>query len=184
MPFTNIEFFSFENEIWYRRPDGSINLLDETANNIISEILEHIATFYPKAYEALSSEYKGCALNLPYYRYRIVTRFIRCNFAQLDNIPDLSERGICNFEFVSCPLRGECKYENIICRPTFDHKLSTAEIPVMKLWYDGLNVDGIAEQLHLSPHTINNHIRNAYQRLNLHSRAEFMRYASQAKLFS
>ncbi|WP_354667226.1 helix-turn-helix transcriptional regulator [uncultured Duncaniella sp.] len=181
---TNTEFFTFECEVWSRLPDGSIRQLQQTDSDIIDELIEHIATFYPKAHEALCSEYKGCALNRSYYRFRIASRFIRCNFAQLDNIPDFSDSCRCAFEFIPCPLRGECRHEKIICRPEFDHKLSAAEMPVLGLWFNGRSIDDIAGQLCLSPHTIHNHIRNAYQRLDIHSRSEFVRYASQHNLFS
>ena len=181
---TNTEFFTYENEVWYRTPDMTIKRLRESDSIVIAELIDHIATFYPKAYEALCSEYKGCALNRPYYRYRIVSRFIRCNFAQLDNIPDFSDECRCSFEFIPCPLRGECLYERVICRPEFDHKLSDSEMPVLRLWHSGLSIDDIAKQLCLSPHTINNHIRHAYQRLNIHSRAEFVRYAAINNIFS
>lgn len=183
-PLTNTEFFAYEGEVWYRLPDGTIDKLREADSEILNELIEHIATFYPKAYEALCLEYKGCALNRSYFRYRIASRFIRCNFAQLDNIPDFSDNCRCSFEFVQCPLRGECRHERVICRPEFDHKLSSAEMPVLRLWFDGLSLDDIADRLHLSPHTIHNHIRHAYQRINIHSRAEFVLYASQNHLFS
>lgn len=182
-PLTNIEFFAYESEVWYRLTDGTIDKLCESDSEILDGLLEHIATFYPKAYEALCAEYKGCALNRSYFRYRMAARFIHCNFAQLDNIPDFSENCRCSFEFVQCPLRGECRHERIICRPEFDHKLSTAELPVLRLWFNGLSIDDIAERLHLSPHTIHNHIRHAYQRLNIHSKSEFILYANQNNLF-
>ena len=183
-PLTDIEFFSYEGEVWYRHRDSTLNLLREADTNILDALMDTISTFYPKAYEALCAEYKGCALNRSYYRFRIACRFIRCNFAQLDNIPDVADGCQCSFEYVPCPLRGECRHERIICRPEFDHKLSVAEIPVLKLWYNGLSVDEIAAQLCLSPHTIHNHIRHAYQRLNIHTKSEFVRYASQRNLFT
>lgn len=184
MSLTNIEFFAYENEVWYRTSDMAINQLRESDSDILAELIDHISTFYPKAYEALCSEYNGCALNRSYYRYRIASRFIRCNFSQLDHIPDVSADNRCFFECVPCPLRGECRHESVICRPEFDHKLSAAEMPVLRLWHSGHSIDDIARQLCLSPHTINNHIRHAYQRLNIHSRAEFVRYAAQNNLFS
>lgn len=183
-PLTNCEFFTFEGEVWYRLPDRTFRELRETDYNVLDDLIEHIATFYPKAYDALCSEYKGCALNRSYYRFRIATRFIRCNFSPLDNVPDFSDDCHCSFEFVSCPLRGECRHERVICRPEFDHKLSSAEIPVLRLWFKGRSIDEIAEQLCLSPHTIHNHIRHAYQRLDIHSRAEFVKYAAKTNLFS
>lgn len=183
-PLANTEFFSFESEVWYRRTDSSVSKLQQSDAEIIDELIDYISTFYPKAYEALCSEYNGCAMNRAYYRFRIASRFIKCNLAQLDNIPDFTDDCRCNFEFVPCPLRGECRYEQIICRPEFDHKLSNAELPVMRLWAKGLSIEAISAQLCLSPHTIHNHIRHAYQRLDIHSRVEFVKYASQANLFS
>lgn len=126
-----MEYFSYEDEVWYRLDDGTIDKLRESDSEILDGLIDHISTFYPKAYDALCAEYKGCVLNRSYFRFRIASRFIRCNFAPLDNIPDFSDNRGCSFEFVSCPLRGECRYEKIICRPEFDHKLSAAEIPVL-----------------------------------------------------
>lgn len=182
-PLTNIEFFSYEGEVWIRQ-DGNVLRLSESNTDVIDYMIELVSTFYPKAYAALCDTYKGCAMNKWYYRYRIVTRFIRCNFAQLDNIPDISDNSHCAFEFVPCPLRGECKLECVVCRPEFDHKLSAAELPVMRLWFHGKSPDEIAEQLCLSPHTIHNHIRHAYERTGVHSRSEFIKYAVQNNLFS
>ena len=183
MPLTDTEFFSYEGEVWIRQ-DGILFRLTESNTDVIDYMIELVSTFYPKAYTALCNTYKGCAMNKWYYRFRIVSRFIRCNFAQLDNIPDISDNSRCSFEFVPCPLRGECKLECVVCRPEFDHKLSAAELPVMHLWFDGKSPDEIAEQLCLSPHTIHNHIRHAYERTGVHSRGEFIKYATQNNLFT
>lgn len=182
-PLTDTEFFSYEGEVWIRQ-DGILFRLTESNTDVIDYMIELVSTFYPKAYTALCNTYKGCAMNKWYYRFRIVSRFIRCNFAQLDNIPDISDNSRCSFEFVPCPLRGECKLECVVCRPEFDHKLSAAEPPVMHLWFDGKSPDEIAEQLCLSPHTIHNHIRHAYERTGVHSRGEFIKYATQNNLFT
>lgn len=181
-PLTNTEFFAYEGEVWYRQADNFIRLT-ESHSEIIDDMIEIISTFYPKAYDALCKVYNGCARNKWYYRFRIVARFIRCNFAQLDNVPDISDKGHCAFEFVPCPLRGECPLDRVVCRPEFDHKLSAAELPVMRLWYEGYDKETIAEKLFLSPHTVNNHIRHAYQRTNTHDRAEFVKYAANHNIF-
>lgn len=180
----DIEFFTYEREVWVRYLDGSTRQLTESDTTLIDSIIDSLTAFYPKAYKALCSEYKGCTLNHRYFRFRIVSRFIRCNFAQLDNVPDFSSLSGFNFEYIQCPLRGECKHEFVICRPEFNHCLSSAELPVLRLWFEGCSVDEIANALCLSPHTVHNHIRNAYQKLGLHSRSEFVKYASSNKLFS
>lgn len=63
---SNIEFFSYEQEVWLRYADGSMRALRETDYDFIDILSEYISTFYPKAYAALCSEYKGCAANPSY----------------------------------------------------------------------------------------------------------------------
>lgn len=181
-PLAEIEFFAYEREVWFRK-EGKIERLTEKHTEIIEGMMEMISTYYPKAYAALCETYSGCALNKLYYRYRIVARFVKCNFAQHDNIADVGAGGEMVFEYVACPLRGECAHECVVCRPEFDHRLSSAEWPVMRLWYEGRSEQEIAERLCLSPHTVHNHIRHAYKRTGAHTRGEFTRYASKHELF-
>lgn len=184
MLLTNREYYQYENEVWVRTADGDCYQLTMGHTDEIEALLEVVATFYPKAYAALHEEYKGCAMNKPYYRYRMAARFIRCNFGAMDNTPDVKSDGTFSFEYIQCPLRGECKNERVICRPTFDHKISPAEMPVVKMWYDGYSEDEIADRLCLSPHTVHNHIRNTYTRLAVHNRAELVKYAIAHNLFN
>lgn len=181
---TNTEFFTYGEEVWVRSSDGTTQALHETDYDFISELIDFISTFYPKAYEALCREYKGCALNQSYYRYRIACRFIRCNFAALDTIPDISRGVQCNFEHINCPLRGECRLDHVVCHPEFDHQLRPAEKRVLALVYDGRSEAEAAAQLYLSEHTVRTHIRNALVRLGLHNKADFMKFATIHNLFS
>lgn len=181
---TNIEFFVYEQEVWLRESDNSTHQLRETDYDLVDKLVSHISTFYPKAYSALCAEYKGCSANPSYYRFRIAVRFIRCNFSALDSIPDIDSDLHCAFEHINCPLRGECRYDHIICRPEFANQLSPAEKRVMALVYDGHTEEEIGERLRLSPLTIHTHVRNAYSRIGIHSKAEFVKYAAQNHLFS
>lgn len=178
------EFFSFESEVWYRAKDGTTSKLTESSTEIISAMLDKIELFYPKAYAALCQTYERCKPNLQFFRYRVVSRFCRCNFGNIDDVSDIDSFGHFNFEHVPCPLRGECKYEHIICSPEFDHKISPAEFRVLRLLYEGLKKDDIADSLCLSVHTVNNHIRNAFTRLGLHEKSEFIKYANANNLFN
>jgi len=88
-----------------------------------------------------------------------------------------------HFEMVKCPLMAECPYYRIICQPRYESNLSEREKEVMKLYYQHVSTDEIARRLFLSIHTVNNHRRNALQRLGLHSLEEFIGYAHKNKLF-
>ena len=180
---SNIEFYTFNDEAWLHFADGHAEKLDENQGDIITAIYEMIEQFYPEAFSCLGKEYERCIPNMSYYRFRIVQRFIKCNFGNIDKTADIDSFGRIHLECVPCPLRGECKLENVVCRPVFAHQLSDAEMRVLRLWHQGLNKDEIAEELYLSAHTVNNHIRNAYIRLGIHSKAEFVKYAENHHLF-
>ena len=180
---SNIEFYTFNDEAWLHFADGTAEKLTEAHSDIISAIYEMIEQFYPGALAALKKEYERCIPNMSFYRYRTVVRFIKCNFGNIDKTADTDSFGRIHLECVPCPLRGECRLENVVCRPEFAHNLSDAEMRVMRLWHQGLNKEEIAEQLYLSAHTVNNHIRNAYIRLGIHSKAEFVKYAENNHLF-
>lgn len=163
--------------------DGKTEEVTEKNTELIEEILQRIETFYPKALKALNEVYEKSSLNLPYYKYLRVRRFLRCNFGLLDTKDHDDEDGVFNFEKVICPLRGECKYEQIICMPKFASKLSEGEMRVMRLYYQNESIDHIADNLYLSGNTVRNHIKASFKKLKLHSQAEFISYASRNHLF-
>lgn len=179
-----LEFFSFNSELWYRRGDSNTDIIDESKVEIIQFLLSKIREFYPRAYDALKNEYLKSAANVPYYQYLIVRRFCKCNFGKLDTTQKDVSNGSFNFEKVDCPLRGECKYEGVICMPKFNSALSKAEERVMRLFYQGESKEDIASQLYLSVETVKNHIKASYLKLGVHEKAEFVRYANQHNLFN
>ena len=181
----DIEFYIFEDELWVLLPDDSNVLVSENDTELIRDMLSIIRERYPDAYKALSEHYKNSAHNIPYYQYLIVRRFAKCNFGNLDSTKkDIDSKGVFNFEKVQCPLRGECRFENVVCNPRFNNRISDSEMRVMKLVYDGLSNDDIAESLYLSPHTVKNHIKSVYAKLNIHEKSEFIRYANSNNLFN
>lgn len=60
-----------------------------------------------------------------------------------------------------------------------DLQLSRRELEVARLASTGLNNDEIAKRLFISPKTVKTHLRNIYQRLDLHSKVELTRYLLQ-----
>ncbi len=183
MVLSNCEFFCYEDEVWVRLADGTTQKLLESDVDLVRNVDDLISTFYPKAYNELKEIYKASSTNIQYFRYRIVCRFIRCNLSNLDHVPDITSSGIINLESVACPMRGECRYDGIVCRPSFNHSMTSSELRVMEMLYEGSTENDIADTLCLSVLTVRSHIRNALVRLKLRSRAEFMRYAAQHKLF-
>ena len=181
----NLEFYLLEDELWCLYPDGRNEQVTEKNTSLIMEVLSSIREFFPEAYASLSKWYQRSANNIPHYQFLIVNRFCRCNWGLLDTTKkDIDGRGIFNFERVLCPMRGECPYENIVCNPKFNSKLSDAELRVMKLVYEGCGNEEIAERLYLSPHTVKNHIKSVYLKLGIHEKSEFISYAHNNNLFN
>lgn len=147
------------------------------------QMLERIEDRHPETYKALSKLYSNSRLNIPYHQYRIVHRFIRCNWGEFDKVFDVDNSGCFQFEQVKCPLRGECVYENVICNPPVNTVLSIRELAVMRLYCDGHSSMQIGENLGLHETTVVTHKRNALKKIGLHSLADFMVYAKKANLF-
>lgn len=180
---SNYEFYTTPEGDVMIRENNELRALVETDRAFISRFLRSIMDFYPEAFKALCSEYVSSKLNREYYEFLIVRRFIKCNFGEYDNKLDISEGGVFNFEFVGCPLRGECKYDRCICQPKFNSNLSTRELEVMKMVYQRYTVEDISERLFISIETVKNHRKNSLRRLNLKSTADFIDYAHRNNLF-
>lgn len=181
----NVEFYIYEDELWCLYPDGTNDKVTEHCITLVKETLDIIRNCYPGAYKALMECYKKSAGNIPYFQFLMVNRFCKCNFGSLDSThKDIDASGHFHFERPNCPLRGECKYENVICNPTFNSRLSDAELRVMKLVYEGLSNEEVADKLYLSPHTVKNHIKSVYLKLGIHEKSEFIQYAHNNHLFN
>lgn len=180
---TTCEFCAVDKDVIIVSPTGEAISL-QTVREIIELLAEEMAACFPEAFSALANIYADSRLNRTYFLQRIVMRFIKCNYSPCDNKPDFYNGTFANIEYVSCPMRGECKLEGIVCNPKYKPSLRPAEMRVMAKWYEGLNENEIADLLCLSVFTVHNHIRNAYARLGVHSRSEFVKYAVQHNLFS
>ena len=63
-------------------------------------------------------------------------------------------------------------------------ELSPREVEVLQLTANGSSPDGIAKQIHLSPHTVRNHLRNAMAKLDAHTKLEAVVKAARARAIS
>lgn len=170
-------------EAMCREDNGIIKQITEKDKDIIEELLKRSENFYPEQYEALCQEYARSSANKPFYDFLRARRIVNCCFGEHDCKPDIDQFGKYNFEMVKCPMVAECKYYKIICQPTYNSNLTEAELEVMKLVYEHVPTEQIAERTFRSIHTVNNHRRNALQRLKLRSIEEFISYAYINNLF-
>lgn len=178
---------------FYMTPQGEVMLrqeglpehqLKEQDRLFIQSFIAVLEEFYPEAFEMLKKEYIKSEKNRAYYEFLIVRRFIKCNFGNYDNMLDVDSNWNFKFEFVSCPLRGECKAQGVICGAKFNSKLSDRQLDVMHLCVEGKTDEEIAGDLYITIDTVKNHRKNSFKKTGIHSMAEFIRYAHKNNIFN
>lgn len=171
---------------FYNCPDGSIAvkplgeamfIYDESRKDITEEMIVIIKDLYPEAFDTLSKVYSKSSMNRDFFQYRIVHRFIRCNFGEYDSLSlDIDKVGTFHFEDVRCPLKGECVYEGLICKPKLKSDLTPRELEVAEMIAEGMSRREIADELQISPFTVVRHINNIKMRLKLKSTNQIITY--------
>lgn len=168
-----LEFYTYDDEIWYRNEDGETRQLTEEDREVVREMYTIIQDQYTEAFQELERIYEKSSYDVRLYQYNIVRRFIKCNLGNIDTSKlDMEADLSLNIERVPCPLRGECKYEGIICNAKFNSHLTKQEERVARLLVSGEKKEHIADMLFISQHTVSNHIRNIYIKLDIHSVVE------------
>lgn len=170
---TKTEFYNApDGQVYVKPAHGGVYVLDESRKEIIQEMLLGIQEFWPEAFKRLSELYSASSLNKTYFEYRMVRRFCRCNFGLYDTMSwDVDEYGEWHFEQVSCPMRGECADEGVICNPKMRTILSEREMEVARL-LAYMSPEEITIELKLSIRTVYNHIQAIKIRLKLKTIAQ------------
>lgn len=170
---------------FYTRPDGEVEIceankpsyqLTENHRDFIVQMIIKIREEYPEAFKALSDVYFSNIQNRTYYDFLIVKRFIKCNWSQFDSTADIDREGNLHFEYTSCPMRGECKYHRIICESKRSTSISSAEMNVLRQMVGELTDSEIADRLHISIFTVQNHKKNMMRKLSYNSASQLINY--------
>ena len=138
-----------------------------------SLMFSRIEEEYPEAFRALSDLYKRSMPNAPYFRWLVVSRFVRCNFSNYDRKVDIDAQGAFCLEEVQCPMRGECQLDGIVCGAKFNTRLTARQEEVMRRYCEGLTYQEIAEMLFISPETVKTIKRDAFRKVGVHDINEF-----------
>ena len=180
----NIEFYNTpEGDVMMKELGRPAVVLDENNRPTIECMLSVIRDRYPKAHTRLMQIYSSSTMNRWYYEFRVVHRFIRCNFGEYDqhNL-DINRYGLFVFEEVKCPLRGECEHEGVICRPELNTSLTEREMEVFRLIASNYQTDDIAAELHISPCTVNRHRENIKAKIKVRNVGELIAYWHQNQM--
>ncbi len=161
-----IEFFLLNGKTYFIK-DEVRKELEEKDRDEITFLLEMIKEFFPQTLKVLEEWAADSKKNNWHYEYRMVDRFIRCNFAEADFLHADIELGVFQFEEVKCPLRGICKHEGIICKPKANIPLSEAQKEVVELYAKGFLPKEIASKLGKSESTCKVQLWKACTKLKL-----------------
>lgn len=164
----SVEFYIIGGQTCIRRSDGAGKPLIPQDRDAIGFMLENMRKYFPQAVARLEEWASASQPNKLYFEYRIVDRFIRCNFGDADFLhSDVDDYGMFHFEEVKCPLRGICKDEGVVCKPKAQVILPEEEQKVVSLYARGFLPGEIAERLGKAESTCKQQIRNACRRLHL-----------------
>ena len=72
---------------------------------------------------------------------------------------------------------------SVLTAPGVDYQLTAREKEVLALLVDGNTKSGIANKLYISYHTVDNHIRNIYSKLQVHSNTAVVAKALRERLY-
>lgn len=178
MTLENTEFYSTpDGEVMVKECDKPVRLFEESDRDLVQEMFMAIRDRYSEAFQVLSELYTKSERNRFHFEYLIVHRFVRCNFGEYDQYKfDIDHNGAFQFEEVKCPLRGECKFNETICKPKLNTTITDREKDVMKLITSGLNACEVARELSISIATVNRHRENIKAKLKVRNLAEMGQY--------
>lgn len=170
----SVEFYNTpDGSVMYKPVGEAVRELHQEDREMVGWMMSVIRDRYPQAFARLSELYSKSEPCRELFEWKIVSRFVRCNFGEYDmNTTDIDANGFFRFEEVRCPLRGECIHEGCICKPVLDTKLSAREMEVLKLIAQGMDSDEIAEELFISPFTVCRHRDNIKAKLRLKKLAQ------------
>lgn len=178
---------------FYNTPSGDViyqilndgpKVLSADCREVVESMFELICATYKDAAHELIQLYSKSSQNLPFYHFKIVHRFCRCNFGEYDSQRyDVDGSGFLNVEQVKCPLRNtaDCPYCNIICNPKIERKLTDRELQILEMLSDGMTNQDIADMLGLSVFTIIKHRNTMRAKLGLRNTPALINYFKNLK---
>lgn len=178
-----IEFFvSPQGEVYFYGPSGEMVRYDMQQVDLIKLMAQMIETVYPEAYRCLYQEHIKSERNKLFHKFLITEQFIRCNFGSNDTLSYDIDGGRMNLEHVSCPMRGICRLENVVCNPRLASPFFPKEEEVAKIFAHGYVASEIAKMLGKSKNTIQAQLRNMTRRLGLRTSRDIIKVVHQLNL--
>lgn len=166
----DIEFHTSPNgKVYYSVNGGDERKLTKFCTEV-HPLLSIIEERFPVCYARLVELYQVSKIKgtMNDRAFKMLERFVRCNFGEHDLLTADVEGMKLHFEEVKCPLRGGfCPDENVICKPKSVVNLSSEEARAAKLYVDGYTFTEIAKELGKNPNTIKVQLFRIKQKLGV-----------------
>ena len=146
--------------------DGIVKPFSQAPFSLIAVLLELLET-EPESKKILDKWH-------PKSQMAQVRQFARCRFGGLDFTPDVDNGQIQDGEYHSCPKRGACEAEGILCRmPTVNgQRLTLQMVQLMRLLCGNDTNEVIAEKINLPLGSYHLLKKNLYALLNVQTKQE------------
>ena len=152
-------------------------LLEADRRDFIVPMKLVISNDYPEAWKGCCEWNRASRHNKLHFDFLNVRRFCKCNFQKYDRQLDIDECGNMHFEFTDCTLRGECKFENVICNPIFSNKLTQSDRDILRMIVtQHMTSDQIALTLGRSVNTINNRRKTIQRKTGCNTISKLVAY--------
>lgn len=115
----------------------------------------------------------------------MLIQYIKCNFGNFDNLPDMDEDGTVHAECWNCGQRGTCKGEGKLCSRLQGPKglLSRRETEIFFLLIDGKSHKMIADHFGTHIQTVETQLKDIREKLGCNSSIEVMNFAMKRGFF-
>jgi DNA-binding CsgD family transcriptional regulator len=115
---------------------------------------------------------------------QMLNQYIKCNFGNFDDIPDMDDDGTIYPECWDCGRRGECAGEGKVCGRIKGPNgiLTRRETEIFFLLIDGKSHKMIADYFHSSEPTVQTQLKDMREKLGCHSSIEVMGFALKRRM--
>mgnify|MGYP003617194259 CR=1 FL=1 len=111
-----------------------------------------------------------------------IRQVAKCRFGGLNHIPDVTSCGSVNHDYINCSFRGNCRGENIVCKPIeFNGQtLSHIEVKAIQLLSTDMKNTVICQELRMAEGTFQVFRTRLYLKLgNINTKQELTRIGVQ-----
>lgn len=103
----------------------------------------------------------------PTSKFKRIEQFITCRFGGLNHQPDIKDGKLQDGEYWSCPKRGSCPHEGVLCKLPIvkEERLTKQDVQLMQLLATEKTNEVIASEMHLAPGTFHQVKKYLYRKI-------------------